>query len=130
MKLRATVLFLLAVAIVAGCSKGYKSEKAVDDVKVTLSAGSYPLIKGDNTLTITVADATGTAVQDATVNVRYFMPPMPGMAPMDYSTQAMKKGSGFAFTANVPMEGGWKVEVAVARPGKPTSMATFNLDAR
>jgi hypothetical protein len=130
MKLRAGVLFMLAVVIVAGCSKGYRSEKAVDDLKVTLSAGSYPLIKGDNTLTVSVVDATGAAVAGATVNVRYFMPPMPGMAPMDFSTRAMERGAGFAFTANIPMEGGWKVEVAVTRPGKPTSMATFNLDAR
>jgi hypothetical protein len=130
MKLRTVVLFMLAVVIAAGCSKGYRSERTVDDLKVTLSAGSYPLIKGDNTLAVLVADATGAAVTGATVNVRYFMPPMPGMAPMDFKTQAVEKGAGFAFTANIPMEGGWKVEVAVARPGKPTSMATFNLDAR
>jgi len=31
---------------------------------------------------------------------------------------------------NAPMEGGWKADVTVARPGKPVTTATFNVDAR
>jgi hypothetical protein len=129
--------FLLAIAVAAvaavmlfGCSKGYESQKTVDDLKVTLSVERYPLIKGDNTLNIKMADSAGKAVTDAAVNVRYYMPPMPGMAPMDFNTQAALKGDRYLFSANVPMEGGWKAEVSVVRPGKPAAMATFNLDAR
>ena len=29
-----------------------------------------------------------------------------------------------------PMEGGWKIDVAVEQPGKPAVTATFNVDAR
>jgi hypothetical protein len=123
-------LVLAALVALSACSKGYESQKTVEDVKITLSVARYPLVKGDNDLTIRVADTAGKSVADAVVSVRYFMPPMPGMAPMDYTTQAFYRGDGYAFVANVPMEGGWKAEVTVARPGKQAAGATFNLDAR
>jgi len=128
-------LFAIAVAAVAavmilGCSKGYESQKTADDLKITLSVDRYPLVKGDNALNLKMEESAGKAVTDAAVNVRYYMPPMPGMAPMDFNTQAVPKGGGFFFSANVPMEGGWKAEVSVVRPGKPAVTATFNLDAR
>jgi hypothetical protein len=79
---------------------------------------------------VQVAGQGGSAVTDATVNVRYYMPPMPGMAPMEFNTQAAPRGNSYAFAANIPMEGGWKVEVTVAQPGKTPVNATFNVDAR
>lgn len=97
---------------------------------VTLSVGSYPLVKGDNTLTVKVADSTGKAVTDAQVNVRFYMPPMPGMSPMELTSQATPKGNAYNASVNPPMEGGWKTEISVARPGKPAVTATFNLDVR
>lgn len=121
---------MIAAAVVFGCTKGYESQKTVDDLTVKLTVGSYPLVKGDNTLTVKVTDAAGKAVIDAKVDVRYYMPPMPGMAPMDFNGQAVLRGDAYAVSANIPMEGGWKVEVSVARPGRPTAMAAFNLDAR
>jgi hypothetical protein len=123
---------MVSIVMIAflGCTKGYESQKTVDDLTVKLTVGSYPLVKGDNTLTVKVTDASGKAVIDAKVDVRYYMPPMPGMAAMDFNGQAMLRGDAYAVSANVPMEGGWKVEVSVARPGRPAAMATFNLDAR
>jgi hypothetical protein len=120
----------LAAAVVTGCSRGYESRKTVDDVTVTLSAGYYPLVKGDNTLTVKVTDASGKPVTDAQVSVRFYMPPMPGMAPMEFNPPATLKGNAYTFTSNVPMEGGWKADVSVARPGKAAVTATFNVDAR
>jgi hypothetical protein len=124
------VVGLVSVGMLSGCSKGYESQKTADDLKITLSVDRYPLVKGDNALSLKVADEAGKAVTDAAVNVRYFMPAMPGMAPMDFNTQAVLKGDRYSFSANVPMEGGWKAEVSVVRQGKPASAATFNLDAR
>lgn len=124
------VLFLAAAAIVLGCAKGYESERPAGDLKVILKADRYPLVKGDNTITIRIVDAAGRPVTNAGVNVRYYMPPMPGMAPMDYNAQAVLKGDVYAVTANIPMEGGWKFEVSIAEQGKPAVTATFNLDAR
>ena len=129
------ILFVMAVGLVSvgmlfGCSKGYESQKTADDLKITLSVDRYPLVKGDNALSLKVIDAAGKAVTDAAVNVHYFMPPMPGMAPMDFNTQAVLKGDRYSFSANVPMEGGWKAEVSVMRQSRTAATATFNLDAR
>ncbi len=132
MKRYAAVLSLVLAVLVTlfACSKGYETQKTADDVKITLSVDRYPLVKGDNTLNVKVVDTSGKPVADAAVTVRYFMPPMPGMAPMEYTAQAVSKGDRYAVAANFPMEGGWKTEVSVARQGKPTATAMFNLDAR
>jgi hypothetical protein len=123
-------LVILTLMMVSACAKGYESQKSAGDLKITLSVDRYPLIKGDNSLTVKIADSAGKAITDATVSVRYFMPPMPGMAPMEYKTQAALKGDVYSLSANIPMEGGWKAEVSVTRGGKPAVTATFNVDAR
>lgn len=123
-------LVVLALTMSFACAKGYESQKAAGGLKVTLSIDRYPLIKGDNSLAVKVADAAGKTITDATVSVRYFMPPMAGMAPMEYRTQAVLKGDGYLFSANIPMEGGWRAEVSVARAGEPPATTTFNIDAR
>jgi hypothetical protein len=124
-----TVIVIAGLAFF-GCSKGYEKKTVAGDLTITLSVDRYPLVKGNNALNVKAADASGKPVTDAAVSVRYFMPPMPGMAPMDFNTQAALKGDQYSLSANVPMEGGWKAEVTVARPGKPAATATFNIDAR
>jgi len=125
-----TGVLLVAIIVAAGCSKGYETKKVADDLSITLSADRYPLIKGDNSMSVSVADTTGKTVTDAAVQVRYYMPAMPGMPPMEFTPQISPKGNGYAFTANIPMEGGWKVDVTATRQGKPATIATFNVDAR
>ena len=120
----------IAGLVLSGCSKGYEKKTVAGDLTITLSIGRYPLVKGDNMLSVKAVDASGKPVTDATVSVHYFMPAMPGIAPMDFNTQAVLKGDQYVFSANVPMEGGWKAEVSVARPGKPATTTTFNIDAR
>lgn len=125
-----TSVLLVGTVVVAGCSKGYETKKIADDLSVTLRADRYPLIKGDNDLSVSIASATGKTATDSTVQVRYYMPGMPGMAPMEFTPQISQKGDRYAFAANVPMEGGWKVDVTATRQGKPAVTATFNVDAR
>ncbi len=129
-----TLILLIAIITVqplAGCSRGYESQKNAGDLKITLIAARYPLVKGDNNLlTLKVDDMAGNIVSDAAVSVRYFMPPMPGMAPMDFTTTAFRKGALYVCSANIPMEGGWKAEVSVMRQGKPAVVTMFNLDSR
>ncbi len=124
------VIAVMAAAVISGCTKGYETRKSAGDLSVTLNASSYPLVKGDNTLTVKLTDAAGKPLTDAKVNVRYYMPPMPGMAPMEYQAQAMPSGDAYKFTANIPMEGGWRVDVTAARGDSQFPTATFNVDAR
>ena len=85
---------------------------------------------GDNAVSVKILDASGKTVTDAAVTVRFFMPPMPGMAPMSSTIQAQPTGDAYPFTANVAMAGTWKAEVSVVRQGKPAATVVFNLDAR
>jgi len=125
-----TVAAIMTILLAIGISWGYEAQKTTGGLTVMLSAGSYPLVKGDNELSVKVTDESGKAVKDAKIMVRFFMPPMPGMAPMSSTTEAMIKGDVYRFTANPSMEGTWKAEIAVTRPGKSPVTATFNLDAR
>ncbi len=124
------VIAVLTVLVVAGCTKGYETKKSAGDLSVQLSANSYPLVKGNNNLTVKLSDATGKAVTDAKVDIRYYMPPMPGMAPMEYQAQAVPSGDVYTFAANIPMEGGWRVDVTATRGSAQIPTTTFNVDAR
>jgi len=123
------VSFLLAVLMVA-CTKGYESQKSVGNMSITLAASGYPLVLGNNALSVKIASPEGKAVTEAKVDVRYYMPAMPGMAPMEYTTSAALKGDAYTFDANFPMEGGWKIDVSMTAPGGTPQTITFNVDAR
>ena len=58
---------VLCLMVVFSCAKGYESQKSAGDLKVTLLVERYPLVKGDNSLNVKVADAAGKAITDATV---------------------------------------------------------------
>jgi len=120
----------MTLALSAGMSWAYETQKTAEGLTIMITAGSYPLVNGDNAMSAKVTDGSGKPVTDAKVTVRFFMPAMPGMAPMSSTTEAVQKGDVYRFTANVAMEGTWKAEVSVARPGKATVKATFNLDSR
>ncbi len=125
-----TVSVIMMLVLTVGMSWAYEAQKTTGGLTVTISAGSYPLVKGDNELSVKVTDAAGKTVTDAKVSIRFFMPPMPGMAPMSSKTEATLKGDSYRFKANPDMEGTWKTEITVVRPGKSPATATFNLDAR
>jgi hypothetical protein len=120
----------ISLIVLAACSRGYESRKNSGGMNITLTTDSYPLVKGDNAMTVKVTDPAGKAVTDAKVDIRFYMPPMPGMAPMDSTTQAVLSGDRYVFTASPAMEGGWKVDVTVSQQGKPAVTTTYNVDAR
>lgn len=133
MKKNRFFILLLAMAVSASaavCSKGYESQKNAAGLNITLKAEQYPLVKGDNNLSLKLTDSSGKAVTDAKVDVRFYMPPMPGMAPMESMIQPLQKGNEYRFTVNVAMEGGWKIDALAIQPGKTSATATFNIDAR
>jgi hypothetical protein len=120
------MMFVLAV----GTSWAYESQKTKGGLTIELSASSYPLVMGDNDLKVKVTDEAGKALTDARVKVRFYMPPMAGMAPMSTKSVAELKGKSYRFKGDVAMQGTWKAEVRVQRKGKKTVTVTFNLDAR
>mgnify|MGYP000052599246 CR=1 FL=1 len=69
------------------------------------------------------------AVTDAAVSVAYSMPPMHGMAPMNYKGNADLQGETYRSTLNFSMSGSWNVEVRAVRAGK-TTQVKFNVDVK
>jgi nitrogen fixation protein FixH len=127
---RVLAVLVVTVAVLAmavpSWARGYENKKSAGKFDVTLKVDRYPLVKGNNAVKVQVTDRTGKPAANAKVSVRYYMPAMPGMAPMSYSVTPSPKGDEHEFAADVPMEGGWKFEVTV----NEDDSATFNLDAR
>jgi hypothetical protein len=126
----ATVAVITTLVLAVGTSWGYESQKTTGGLTITLSVGSYPLVGGDNDVSVKITDAGGKAVTDAKVTVHFFMPAMPGMAPMSSRPKVVLSGDVYKFKADVGMEGTWKTEVRVVRKGQSAVTATFNLDSR
>jgi hypothetical protein len=124
------IAVLLAVMFPTSCSKGYQAQKYAGDLEITLRADRYPLVKGKNAMTVQVADKAGRLVTDTAVTVKYSMQAMPGMAPMEFNVVPEVRGKSYAFEADIPMEGGWKIDVTVVQPGKPPLSTSYTLDAR
>ena len=125
-----TLAVIMIFALAVGVSWAYEVQKTTAGLTIALSVGSYPLVKGDNELSVKITNGSGKAVTDAKVKVRFFMPPMPGMAHMTSNPKLVLNGDVYQFKANPAMEGTWKTEVTVVRSGKAPATATFNLDAR
>jgi len=84
---------------------------------------------GNNVMDVLIKDAAGKAVTDAVVSVSYTMPPMQGMAPMNYKGNADLQGEAYRTTVNFSMSGSWNVEVRAVRAGKTTPVK-FNVDVK
>lgn len=121
---------IMVLVLSVGMSWAYEVQKTTNGLTITLYASNYPLVKGDNDLSVKITDEAGKSVTDAKVTARFFMPAMPGMAPMSSKPEPVLKGDVYKYKAGVSMEGTWKTEVTVVRPGKSPATATFNLDAR
>ena len=88
-----------------------------------------PPVMGNNVMDVLIKDAAGKAVTDAAVSVAYSMPPMHGMAPMNYKGNAELQGEAYRSTLNFSMSGSWNVEVRAVRAGKTTPVK-FNVDVK
>jgi hypothetical protein len=57
-----TVAVIMMFILAVGISSAYEAQKTTGGVTITISAGSYPLVKGDNELSVKVTDESGKAV--------------------------------------------------------------------
>jgi len=108
------------------------------DLLLTQKAGGYefrvridrnPPILGDNHIEIEMSDGGAGRITDARVMVNYYMPPMPRMAPMNYTTRAKWKGESYNATMRFIMAGPWIIRVLATHEGK-RAVAKFNVDAQ
>ena len=108
------------------------------DLELSQEAGGYefrvridrnPPILGDNHIEIEIRDGNGNRITDARVMVNYYMPPMPRMAPMNYTARAKWKGESYKATLRIIMAGPWIIRVLATHEGKRAA-AKFNVDAQ
>lgn len=124
--LAAVVFFCIGGLAIA---KDFEVTKKAGDYTVIVTIDKNPPTTGDNNLSVSVKDGAGADVADATVSVEYSMPPMSGMPPMNYKTNAALAGKQYKTKVNFSMSGSWNIAVKVVRGGK-TAQAKFTVDAR
>ncbi len=95
------------------------------DYTVTASFDKTPPVTGDNTFFITIRDAAGKSITDATVGVHYYMTEKGGpngkyveMLSMGAKAVAEAKNAGYKADLNFSMAGPWNIKVKITRAGK------------
>ena len=129
--MRKKFLLILILLFVAGMAsaKSYEVKKMAGEYEVEVRIDRSPPIVGDNQIEIEVKDAQGKPVTDAKILVNYYMPPMPRMAPMNYTTDAKLKGEKYRAKMNFIMSGPWIIAIKMNVGGK-ISTAKFNVNAQ
>ena len=125
------LLFALILFLIPSIAnpRGYEIKKRAGEYEAEVRMDRNPPALGDNSIEIEIKNAEGKPVTEAKVLVNYYMPPMPRMAPMNYTTDAKLKGEKYKATMNFIMTGPWIIAVKITRAGK-TSTAKFNVDAQ
>lgn len=91
--------------------------------RLAIALATQPTVPriGENVFEVSVKDAEGRPMNDATVSLAFFMPPMPsmGMPAMRSSATIPAAGGGlYRGPGDVPMAGTWQVTVTVSRAGQ------------
>ena len=126
------VVFLLLTMLLTGTAslaKDFTARKKIDGYTVEIAINRNPPIVAKNELLVGIKDPYGKPVRDLKVMVNYYMPPMPGMAPMNYTVQATPKGDGYMVVMDLIMTGPWNIVVKSNVSGKRLT-ATFPIDVR
>jgi len=130
MKTWGIVILALLTGVPAAYSKDLELTGKTGEFEVHLTIDRNPPILGRNQMEIEIKDSTASGrVTDANVVVNYYMPPMPRMAPMNYTTNAELKGDKYKATMDLIMTGPWIIRVLITREGKRAT-AKFNIDAQ
>jgi hypothetical protein len=124
-------VMVLALLLTADTSfaREYKARKKTADYTVEMSIDRNPPIVDKNTLSLEIKDTNGKHVTDARVLVNYYMPPMPGMPPMNYKTLAKLSGNTYAVIMDLIMSGPWNIVIKISRAGKIETVR-FAIDVR
>jgi hypothetical protein len=122
---------LLTIVVTASVSfaRDFTARKKIDGYTMDIAINRNPPIVAKNELLVGIKDPLGKPVSDLKVMVNYYMPPMPGMAPMNYTVQATPKGDGYLVIMDLIMTGPWNIVVKTNVADKRLS-AVFPIDVR
>ncbi len=126
----AAVMLALAAAMKRSCEAAdYRVRKTADGLIFDIAINRNPPVIGDNEIRIEIKDAQGNPVLDAEVLVNYYMPPMPNMAPMNYTLPATLQGKQYRAIMDLIMAGPWNI-VTRARIQGRWIRVVFPIDVR
>jgi hypothetical protein len=111
------------------CGRDLVVRRTIEGYSLTTSITRNPPVLGKNGIRVEIKDAQGKPASNASVSINYYMPPMPGMAPMNYTIPAPLSGSAYTATMDLIMRGPWNIVVRAAVPGKTLRM-TVAIDVR
>ena len=109
-------LGLFFVACNDGRSEGFVKTGKAGNLSVTYSS-EKPLVVGDNTIKVIVSE-NGKAVTGAKVELKIFMPEMPGMPYMEEIKSMSVKGDAYGGNVNFSMGGTWQIKIFIEKDGK------------
>ena len=129
--MKKSLVSLLVLFLVVGTAfaKGYEVKRMVGEYQAEVRMDRNPPSLGDNNIEIEIKDTGGKPLKEARVLVNYYMPPMPRMVPMNYTTDAKLKGEKYRAKMNFIMSGPWIIAIKISHAGK-ISTAKFNVDAQ
>ena len=122
--------FLLILCFAtAGEAGDYRVRRKTQHHVVDAGINRNPPVMGENIIRIEIRDTGGRNLSGARVSVNYYMPPMPGMVPMNYTIPAAPDGSGYTAKMNFIMTGPWNIVIRVESGGSPWRVV-FPIDVR
>jgi len=125
-----TFSFFLLLICGEPCDAGdYRVRKSADGLVFDIAINRNPPVLGDNEIRIEIRDPQGNPVLEAEVLVNYYMPPMPRMAPMNYTIPAPLKGKEYRAIMDLIMTGPWNIIVRARLQGKWLRVV-FPIDVR
>lgn len=111
-----------------------KSQEATQkEINISFSSDSGSTKVGDNTFRIILTDVDGIPIEDANVDVLFYMPAMPsmGMPAMSVTAKGNHSTNGqYIAKTDIPMGGSWQVKVTAAMPGKPPVSSFSEINVR
>ena len=125
----AVALLLVFLAASLSEARDFRVRKRVGNFIVDATLDKNPPVLGNCDIRIEIRDGQGAAVPGPRVLVNYYMPPMPGMVPMNYTIQATPRGSSHVASMNFIMTGPWNIVIRVESGGSPWRV-TFPIDVR
>ena len=120
------ILFSLAAAYPV---EAVEARKMMGEYEVGIIINRNPPSLGDNPIEIEIRGPGGRRITEAQILVNYYMPPMPRMAPMNYTIPAKVKGDTYRATMHFIMEGPWIIALKITLAGKRFTVK-FHINAR
>jgi hypothetical protein len=114
-------LILFAMAMVAD-ARDLRVRKKTEGHTIDATLNRNPPILGNNEIAIQIRDSADKAAVLTAVIVNYYMPPMPGMPPMNYTLRARQNNDTYRATMNLIMSGPWIIAIRAIAQGKTLRM--------